>query len=152
MYFNLIDDHFCKSLLKILPHFVFLVKKKKLNFSFYNPLLFKLATLVNILATDRCITWLSNTKTLSACIALTPPSSFFRTIHAIYWYLICKSYLVTCQVGCLVHEIFCFVAGHVGDWKNHFSADQEKQFSLLFQEKMKGSSLAARYFVLNSSL
>lgn len=47
---------------------------------------------------------------------------------------------------------FMFRKGHVGDWKNHFSADQEKQFSLLFQEKMKGSRLAARYFVLNSSL
>lgn len=142
---------FANHCLRFCPILCFWFKRKSW-ISVFNPLLFLLATLVNILAADRCITWLSNAKTLSACIALTPPSSFFRTIHAIYWYLICKSYLVTCQVGCLVHEIFCLVAGHVGDWKNHFSTDQEKQFNLLFQEKMKGSSLAARYSMLNSSL
>lgn len=47
---------------------------------------------------------------------------------------------------------FMFRKGQVGDWKNHFSADQEKQFSSLFQEKMMGSNLAARYLVLDYSL
>lgn len=51
------------------------------------------------------------------------------------------------------HQLsFMFRKGHVGDWKNYFSADQTKQFNLLFHEEMKGSSLAARYSVLNSSL
>lgn len=38
----------------------------------------------------------------------------------------------------------CARAGEVGDWKNHFTAEQSKEMDQFFQEKLADTKLGAK--------
>ncbi|XP_062570635.1 sulfotransferase 6B1-like [Saccostrea cucullata] len=47
---------------------------------------------------------------------------------------------------------FIYRKGEVGDWKNHFSSAQEKQFSLFFRERLRDSSLNSYFQTIKSKI
>lgn len=45
----------------------------------------------------------------------------------------------------LLMNLFTFLLGQVGDWKNHFTVAQNERFDAVYSEKMKGVDVKYRY-------